>query len=56
MLTQYEMDAIVRVVMAMERIADALASIGDKLPEDASSNSDSDAHGYEHDNFKQGYD
>lgn len=56
MLTDYEMSAITRAVGAMERIADALEAIRDKLPEDASSNSDSGAYGYEHDNFKQGYD
>ena len=34
MLTQFETDAITRGILALERIADALESIRDKLPEE----------------------
>lgn len=43
MLTQFETDAITRSVIALERIADALESIRDKLPEDVPSLTEADA-------------
>ena len=61
-LTQFETDSITRAVIALERIADALESIRDKLPEAPveSSLAELDACDFpcdhKHDNFKQGYD
>lgn len=43
MLTQFETDAITRGVMALERIADALESLRDRMPEDAPSLTEADA-------------
>ena len=34
MLTQFEMDNVVRAVVALERIADALETIKDRMPEE----------------------
>ena len=42
-LTQFETDAIIRGIIALERIADALESIRDKMPEDAPSLAELDA-------------
>lgn len=42
-LTQFETDSITRAVIALERIADVLESIRDKMPEDAPSLTEADA-------------
>ena len=62
MLTQFETDAITRSIVALERIADALESIRDKLPDAPVEGSLAELDmcsfpcDHEHDNFKQGYD
>ena len=62
MLTQYEMDAITRAVMAMERIADYLETIKDRMPEAPVDGglAELDACDFpcdhKRDSFKQGYD
>jgi hypothetical protein len=61
-LTQFETDAITRGILALERIADALESIRDKLPEAPVEGSLAELDmcdfpcDHKHNNFKQGYD
>ena len=43
MLTQFETDSITSVVIALQRIADALETIKDRMPQDAPSSAEADA-------------
>ena len=45
-LTQFETDSITSVVIALQRIADALETIKDRMPQDTPSSAEADACGF----------